>query len=347
VDTVFSLGKLHRYQNPNEAAKFMTYLIGDLLKEMNSRVESLDDHLELAYLVKGITNLKDFINSNDSTKQYEEQFRADLLASLNQNHALLHKFDPYSCSKLLRYLLAYNDSTQGANEVYMSLGLHLTNIIAEREAAMQNVDVNDALIDLECSDIVDIMRIYAAMASGQEKHLLVEHEPDLFDLTDTTEKFEQAIALNASLQTQLSLKVLESLKKPIVKKLESATMANLTDVVFNLSLVAPSMLATMVGHGDQQVTLMEKVQKEVLDRVILKDYFNTLNATKMQWSLAKYLSRNLTPAFHLDPSSSILLRNDLSKAKSVSHRIFNEVTRETIRLKKRSTSMNMAVTLYA
>ena len=61
VDTVFSIGKLHKRQLPEEAEKplypFMNYLIGDLLREAKARILQLQDPMELAYLIKGITNL--------------------------------------------------------------------------------------------------------------------------------------------------------------------------------------------------------------------------------------------------------------------------------------------------
>ena len=40
---------------------------------------------------------------------HEEEFRKSLLSHLNQDHAKVGNFDPYTVSKILRYLLKYND----------------------------------------------------------------------------------------------------------------------------------------------------------------------------------------------------------------------------------------------
>ena len=60
------------------------------------------------------------------SQDMETKFRKRMLSHLNNDHELLGKFDPYASSKLLRYLLTFNDSSEQAIEVYKSLSLLLT-----------------------------------------------------------------------------------------------------------------------------------------------------------------------------------------------------------------------------
>ena len=120
--------------------------------------------MELAYLVKGFTSLDKLVKMDTNTEQFEIEFRAELLSHLNKDHALLARFDPYATSKLLRYLLRYNDSSVDAIEIFKSLSLLLVQTIASREASLLNATINDPLIDLDVKDVVDIIRIYSTFA---------------------------------------------------------------------------------------------------------------------------------------------------------------------------------------
>ena len=164
----------------------MNYLIGDFLQDAKDRVPEFQDSMELAYLVKGITNLNKLVKMDENTKKFEEQFRQALLQKLNEDHALLASFDPYATSKLLRYLLQFNDSSDNAIEVFKSLSLLLTQTIVSREASLVNATINDPLIDLETQDIVDIIRIYSTFAQLSNE-AAVEHVPKLFDDDDGDE----------------------------------------------------------------------------------------------------------------------------------------------------------------
>ena len=137
--------------------------------------------MELAYLVKGMTNLNKLVKMDTNTERFEAEFRRDLLKHLNQDHALLASFDPYATSKLLRYLLQYNDSSADAIEVFKSLSLLLTQTIASREASIANATLNDPLIDLETQDIVDIIRIYSTFAQLSDDKAKTTHIPKLFN----------------------------------------------------------------------------------------------------------------------------------------------------------------------
>ena len=70
VDTLFSIGKLHKEKVEWEIAQesklfpFFYHLVNDFLTESSKRIEELDPH-EIAYLVKGVTNLHDVIKSDD------------------------------------------------------------------------------------------------------------------------------------------------------------------------------------------------------------------------------------------------------------------------------------------
>jgi hypothetical protein len=92
------------------------------------------------------------------------------------------------------------------------------------------------------------------------------------------------------------------------------------------------------------VSILEKTVKE---KVVLKDYFNTLNSTKIQWTLAKYNNRVLNPLFAADVASVILPRSEHSVVRSVQHATFNEITGETLKKKKHISPSNLAVQLYA
>ena len=130
IDTVFALGKLHKKSDTLlEKTSFFHYFMGDILKEVNKRVNTLSDCLEIAYLVKGLSNLAKKISADPSLIEYEQQVRDSLLTHLNSRHDITRTFDPYSLSKMLRYLLTFNDSSDGAIELYKSFALLLTQII--------------------------------------------------------------------------------------------------------------------------------------------------------------------------------------------------------------------------
>ena len=87
VDTLFSIGKMHKKQMPEETSQplfpFMNYLIGDFLQDAKDRVPEFQDPMELAYLVKGITNLNKLVKMDENTTKFEAQFRQALLQKLN------------------------------------------------------------------------------------------------------------------------------------------------------------------------------------------------------------------------------------------------------------------------
>jgi len=79
---------------------------------------------------------------------------------------IMSRLEPYSVSKILRYLLKYNTETDSQTvEVLKSMSLHLVQTIKHRETSLKDSDLKDPLIDLEPHDVVDIVRIYGVLAA--------------------------------------------------------------------------------------------------------------------------------------------------------------------------------------
>ena len=76
VDTLFSIGKLHREKLLPEVAEearlfpFFYHLINDFLDEATTRVTALDPQ-EMAYMLKGLTNLNDIVKSSEMLEKQE------------------------------------------------------------------------------------------------------------------------------------------------------------------------------------------------------------------------------------------------------------------------------------
>ena len=115
-----------------------------------------------------MTNLQYIVKADKDLSDQEEAFRSALLEHLNTDHAKVSRFDPYTVSKALRYLLAYNEGGAEAQEIFKSFSLLLTQTIKSREASLAKSDLKDPLIDLETHDIVDIVRIYATFAQEDD-----------------------------------------------------------------------------------------------------------------------------------------------------------------------------------
>ena len=130
VDTLFSVGKIHKAKISPELAEesrlfpFLYYFVGDFLTEAKERVTKLEAS-EIAYFLKGVTNLHSVIASDEKLVAKEESFRQALLEHLNQDHTKVGNFDPYTVSKVLRYLLKFNDGSHQAQEIFKSFSLLL------------------------------------------------------------------------------------------------------------------------------------------------------------------------------------------------------------------------------
>ena len=69
--------------------------------------------VQVAFLSKGLTHLRKLLNEVNSDQEL-------MLRELVKQHAILNKnsYDPYSISKVLRYLYSYNDSSESALQAY-------------------------------------------------------------------------------------------------------------------------------------------------------------------------------------------------------------------------------------
>lgn len=122
--------------------------------------------MEIAYLSKGLTNLYPYVKKDQKIQEIEQALRSSLVSRLYADHYLMSSLEPYTVSKVLRYLLKYNNETNLETvEVFKSMALHLVQTIKHREASLQESDLKDPLVDLELHDIVDIVRIYGVLAS--------------------------------------------------------------------------------------------------------------------------------------------------------------------------------------
>ena len=217
--------------------------------------------------------------------------------------------------------------------------------------ALAKSDLKDPLIDLEAHDIVDIVRIYATFAQSDDS-LAPQFVPKLFADDAKQAKSKNTIqtvvedSLSTSLQ-EMSIELLKTLQDPIIHKLEPASIANISDVLFAYSSVSPNMLEeepaapvdlVKLNEGleaasefttgmDDKVGFVHQVQKALSDKIILHDMFNTFNSAKALWALSRYQARSLTPSYHLDVCNVIMSRQDLGKVSSVSHQIYEDINK--------------------
>jgi len=282
---------------------------------------------------------------------------------LNVNHTLLASFDPYAVSKLLRYLFKYNDASEQAVEIYKSCSLLITKIIEERQRALINAKVDDPLIDIEVHDLVDMIRVYAAFASEatfvENGQAMAASVPPLFASSDPGEDAEadellpfEGIPKNTDLG-KMSIQLLKTLQGPILKKISTnrvvnvsePSLANLADILFAYSAASPDML--LQDNNKELRVFVDRLEKTVQDKMILKDYFNTLSTTKIQWALAKYANKDLNPLYASDIAAAILPRTEHSVVKSVAHATYNEIANETVKKKKNIATNNLSLQLFA
>lgn len=203
--------------------------------------------------------------------------------------------------------------------------------LKQREVMLAKSEMQDTLIDLEMHDVVDLIRIYSVL--GQSKPQA--HVPDLFP--DPLRKTDNAL----STQDNLAAEVLMQVQKPILHKVQGCSLANLSDILLAYSAVSPSLL----DSGD--LNFVGMLEKAVIDKVTTKDYFNTLNATKIMWALAKQKNQHLVPSFGSDVASVLLQRSDLQPGMSVIQIIPKLFCIDILDKKKVLGPMNAALTLYS
>lgn len=104
---------------------------------------------------------------------------------------------------------------------------------------------------------------------------------------------------------------MNSMKGIFKKKKDSLSLSNLSEIMYLYNC----------GNLAQDKQFIYFVEKEALGMVTVKDEFNTLNATKLLWGLAKFSNRSICPYYSSEIGGSIINRAVLSKTPSVNHRI--------------------------
>jgi hypothetical protein len=87
-----------------------------MMREASTRVKELSA-VQVAYLSKGMIGLRRLVNDKNAQTELElrEAIKAHAIANSDQ-------YDPYSVSKVLRYLFAYNDGSEQSIQAFQALG---------------------------------------------------------------------------------------------------------------------------------------------------------------------------------------------------------------------------------
>lgn len=127
--------------------------------------------------------------------------------------------------------------------------------------------------------------------------------------------------------------LLEQMRDPILKKVAQhdqgdhyCSIANLSDLMFCYSAVA---------NVTEKRQFIYDIEAASISKLIMKDFFNTIDSTKLLWGLAKFVNRSLNPYFNNDPASLILNRASLCTVRSVQHRIPALVVEEVLKNRKK------------
>lgn len=95
----------------------------------------------------------------------------------------LARFDPYSMSKIMKYLSKSDaDISQNTLKLYSLFALELVSTITQRQISLYQADLDDPLIDLELHDILDFVKVFSVLASQNRlsDKVLLKSIPDLF-----------------------------------------------------------------------------------------------------------------------------------------------------------------------
>ena len=125
------------------------------MKALEERIQILRP-IEIAFMTKGLTHLKPFYN--EVNKEFELKIRTQVKQYCLANS---DKFDPYSFSKVLRYLFTFNDGNKESIQVFTKLAQHFLTDLRERRSSLINSKFDDPLIDIEPKDMIDIARVYS------------------------------------------------------------------------------------------------------------------------------------------------------------------------------------------
>jgi ABC-type antimicrobial peptide transport system permease subunit len=77
---------------------------------------------------------------------------------------------------------------------------------------------------------------------------------------------------------EMGRSIMRTMQEPILKKLEVSSIGNLSDILFAYSLACLPSTDRMFYN---------QIEKELHSKFVMKDYFNTLNSTRIQWALSK------------------------------------------------------------
>ena len=87
----------------------------------------------------------------------------------------------------------------------------------------------------------------------------------------------------------MSLEVMKTMQPSILLKLENSSLPNISDILFAYSHVSPTLL------DSKSLNFVGKLEKAVIDKISTKEYFNTLNGTKILWALSSYYNKDRAP----------------------------------------------------
>jgi len=151
--------------------------------------------------------------------------------------------------------------------------------------------VDDALIDIDVKDIVDMVRVFSAFSMNEERTLFV---PQLFqeesDSLQPTQSEPNAVSFLQESAVPMSLKevsraVLGELAEAVKKKEATFRFSNVSDLMYHYSVGG-------LTHNKRFLYYLEKVADEQLT---LKEQFNTHNTAKLLWGFAKFVNKGLSP----------------------------------------------------
>ena len=87
----------------------------------------------------------------------------------------------------------------------------------------------------------------------------------------------------------MSLEVMKTLQPTILLKLENSSLSNISDILSAYSQVSPTRL------DSKSLNFVGKLEKAVVDKISTKEYFNTLNGTKIMWALSRHYNKDRAP----------------------------------------------------
>lgn len=106
---------------------------------------------------------------------------------------------------------------------------------------------------------------------------------------------------------------MDKLIGPIALKLPESSIANHADL-----MLCYSRLESTSAQVDSE-KILSLLETSCRDKLVVKDYFNALNATRILFSLAQHKNKALCPGLHLDVGSCLLQRGSLMASWSVHH----------------------------